>query len=331
MAQNPKVSYKRAPSAELLKLLIPGGDLSWLVDLGKEPFVEHQHDVHFRGNEIHVYRDGARLIRAKWLTNLRKVDISADKKYMDETCVEGFFDRHSVSYTFNKEFQGNCAIYLCGVDISSNQKGKEGAIQMKWSRLDKWPWVPFDRECRLSHQSMEYKGEVEERIAKDVDGALCELKEIYKAHDSLKGSARWAKPAISGGQIDQLVVDDEGRLVLLELKDGSNKNKGIYYAPFQLLQYIWRWHNAIEESPSLWGDLQALIDSRKNVGLTRKGAPKLAGGIRAAVGFGHDIPTAKIKERYKKVLGIVNQHLPSGVDPIETWYWSKNGPHCLSW
>ena len=74
-----------------------------------------------------------------------------------------------------------------------------------------------------------------------------------------------------------------------------------------------------------------MIDARKKVGLTPKDVSNFKGGIRAAVGFGNDVPTAKTKERYKKVLKIVNEHLPTGVGPIETWAWSDNGPYRLSW
>ena len=331
MTDKPKVSYKRAPSKELLELLVGDGDLSWLIDLGKEKIAGYHHDVHFRGKEIHVYRDGARVVKAEWFTSLKKVDVSADKKYMNETCVEGFFGRHEVGDTLSGGFKDKLKCYLDKVDIASNQKGKEGAVQTKWSRLEMCPWTPLDRECRLSHQSMTYKEEVEERIAKDVDGALRELKKIYRDHDNLKGAARWAKPAIAGGQIDQLAVDDEGRLVLLELKDGSKNNKEIYYAPFQLLQYVWRWHNALQESPSLLCDLQELIRARQQVCLISSDVLDLTGCIKPAIGFGCDIPTAETKNRYKKVLEIVNCYLPPDVPHIETWAWKDGRPCKLDW
>lgn len=328
MPDKPKVSYKRAPSKELLKC---GGDLSWLIDLGEEKTAGYHHDVHLRGKEIHVYREGARAVKVEWFTSLKKVEISADKKYIVETCIEGFFGRHMVRDTLSRGFNDKLKCYLRKVDIASNQKGKEGAVQTKWSRLKRWPWTPFDRECRLSHQSMEYKGEVKERITRDVDGAFCELKKIYRDHDHLQGRARWAYPHIGGGQIDQLAVDDEGRLVLLELKDGLKRNMGIYYAPFQLLQYVWRWHNALKESPSLLYDLQNLIKAREEVRLMPNHIPDLTGTIRPAVGFGCDMPTAETKNRYKEVLKIVNCHLPPGIPNIETWAWKDGRPYKLNW
>ena len=96
----------------------------------------------------------------------------------------------------------------------------------------------------------------------------------------------------------------------------------MYYAPFQLLQYVWEWHSALK---AVQGDLQKMIDARKRVGLTPQDVPDLTGGIRVAVGFGHDTPGGDTKPRYKKVLDIVNQHLPSGVGPIETWKYTDAG------
>ena len=68
MANTPRVSYKRAPSDELLKLLMPGGDLSWLVDLGKKEVADYHHDVHFRSrDEVHVYRGLTMILSIKRL------------------------------------------------------------------------------------------------------------------------------------------------------------------------------------------------------------------------------------------------------------------------
>ncbi len=51
--------------------------------------------------------------------------------------------------------------------------------------------------------------------------------------------------------------------------------------------------------------------------------------MRAAVGFGLDKRTDEVKHRYNRVLGIVNEHRPHGVDPIETWEYLDSGPRQL--
>ena len=111
--------------------------------------------------------------------------------------------------------------------------------------------------------------------------------------------------------------------MLLELKDASKRTSEVYYSPFQLLQYIWEWHGALEE---VRADLQAIIDARVAVGLTPQGVAPLTGGIRAAVGFGPDCRTPEVKRRYNKVLKVANCHLPPGVAAIETWEHTIHGP-----
>ena len=126
MANTPRVSYKRAPSKELQGLLMPGGDLSWLVELGKREVAGYQHDVQFRGKEIHVYRDGARLIKAKWVSSYGKVELLADDRYMSEACIRGFFGRHNVADTMSKEFQEALKKYLGDVKELINARKQLG-------------------------------------------------------------------------------------------------------------------------------------------------------------------------------------------------------------
>ena len=90
--------------------------------------------------------------------------------------------------------------------------------------------------------------------------------------------------------------------------------------PFQLLQYAWEWHGALEE---VRADLQELIDARLSVGLTPAGIARLTGGLRAVVGFGTDNRTDEVRRRYGMVLDIVNRYLPPRVAPLETWEHTK--------
>ena len=65
--------------------------------------------------------------------------------------------------------------------------------------------------------------------------------------------------------------------------------------------------------------MQELIDARVELGLTPRPVPRLTGGVRAAVCFGRDDRSAAVKDRYDRVLEVVNRHLPPGVPDIETW------------
>ena len=121
-----------------------------------------------------------------------------------------------------------------------------------------------------------------------------------------------------GGEVDQLAIDREGRLAVIELKDAAAAAQNAYYAPLQLLQYVWEWHEALAVEDVLTG-VQALIDARVELGLTPRSVPRLTGGIRPVVGFGPDRRSDEVKRRYRDVLEVVNRHLLRHVPRIETW------------
>ena len=120
--------------------------------------------------------------------------------------------------------------------------------------------------------------------------------------------------------------------MLIELKDGSSSSPAsVFYAPFQLLQYVWEWYAALG---AVWDDLRKLFDARVALGLTPQNAPRLNGGIRAVIGFGRGVYSGaarsdRVKRRYRRVLDVANEHLPPGVGPIETWEITDTGPRRL--
>ena len=307
--------YNRAPSPHLQELLMPGGPLSWLVELNERKISGRAFDVHFRsGGEVHVYHGGTRLLkveRLKWPKGY--VTLTANDEYKKQPCAKGLFRRRRID---DPKLREAAEAYLRDVKIGPRWTEGEGAIQMLWSRVTK-PWTPFDREAVLGGASTQHQ-----QTAK-VDAALDELMDIYTAHQHAAGRKRWAKPKKSGKEVDQLAVDSDRRLVLIEIKDASNRTAEVYYAPFQLLQYIWEWHGALG---AVGADLHKLIDARVAVGLTPPGVTRLTGGIRAAVGFGPDSRSNEVRRRYGIVLGIVNKHLPPGVGPIETWSIAESVP-----
>ena len=112
-------------------------------------------------------------------------------------------------------------------------------------------------------------------------------------------------------------------------EDGSKRSSEVYYAPFQLVQYVWESHAALG---AVRANLQKLIDARVVLGLAPEDTPQLKGCIRAVVGFGGESGAARsdeVKRRYCKVLSVVNEHLPPGVGPIETWEIADTGPRRL--
>ena len=310
----PAPVYNRAPSKELEALLSPGGFLEPVVRLAKQKVGGNHHDVHFRRNdEVFVYRGHSAVLRIRRYKRIGGLTVTADKKYRSTPFSEGIFGR----WTLNESgFEESLFDYLSGVDVSGSLTLGEGDIQVRWSRVTE-PWVPFDREAVLSYADYAMG---EERNNATRFGP------VNEARAELEKSG-WAKLPRRGRELDQLAVDLVGRLVLLELKDGSKNDAEVYYSPLQLLQYIWEWHTALE---AVRGDLQSVIDARVAVKLTPQDVPHLTGGIRPVVGFGLETPNGDTKLHYEEVLGVINQHLPDGVEPIETWAFTNSGPTRLA-
>ncbi|MCY4441905.1 MAG: hypothetical protein OXE53_17065 [Deltaproteobacteria bacterium] len=318
--QNAKVCYERAPSDELRKLLMPGCLLAPLIELIDRQIGDLKLDVHFRSDDcIHVYLGLTAVVKLR----LRKrggLTVTADKYYRDCARDPQFFRRvwSDADPAFGKALDDYLKHLQDKNIVHPRHTRKEGTVQLSWSRVTQ-PWTPFDREARLKYESLKHRDETMKTFG-GVNDAFDELELIAKS-----AKTRWARLKKTGAKVDQLAVDSDGRLVLIELKSGST---GEYYVPFQLLQYVWEWHNALDTSPKLWEKLQTLLKARENVGLIPKLKPSLtrAKGIRAAVCFGPDKRTETVKERYLTVLDIVNKrrHLPAGVQAIETWTLNKH-------
>ena len=289
--------YDRAPSPELLKHLRPNGLLEPLLSLANESTGGVGLDLHFRCNdEIHVYCGMTRILMAKCLWG-RDVRITAHRTYASQSCARDLFRTWRVG---EPGFSQALMTYVRGVQVGTRWTKAEGAIQMQWSRVRK-PWIPFDREVVL-------EGQADASAFPKVAAALADLTAVAASHG-------WAAPKPGATELDQLGVDTCGRLVLIELKDASKSAADLYYAPFQLMQSMWVWHDALD---AVRDGAQALIDARVSVGLTPC-VPRICGDIRAVVGFGHDVRSPEVRRRYGVVLNVVNEHLPRGVPAIEVW------------
>ena len=289
--------YDRAPSPELQKLLQRGEFLEPLLSLANENTAGVGLDVHFRRNdEIHVYCGMTRLITAQALWG-GDVKVAAHKTYASQSCAKDLFRTWRTGETgLNKAL----TTYIRSVKIGPRWTKAEGAVQMQWSRVHK-PWVPIDREVVLERQA-------EAMSFPKVRLAFGELTKIAKRD-------RWEAPKAGSVELDQLAVDSRGHLVLIELKDASKRTGDVYYAPFQLLQYVWVWHDALD---LVRDGVQALIEARVAVGLTPR-VRGISGGIRPVIGFGRDLRSPEVKRRYEIALKIANNCLPRCVPKIELW------------
>ena len=297
-------SYGRAPSDELKALLSPGGFLAPLVGLTHRRVNGLELDVHLRVNdEVQIYCGLTRVLNVRRNKN-GTVRVSAHQTYSRQDCAKAILRR----WHADEADAFGCALdsYLDSVNVSESHTAREGAVQTMWSGVEN-PWIPFDREVVLTYRSRQESAEA--RKFTKVESARIELEGIAESY-------QWAEPPNAGREVDQLAIDREGRLVIAELKDASASPASVFYTPFQLLHYAWEWHNALEEVRS---GLQELIDARVELGLTPNPVPRLTGGLRAGVCFGSDGRSDEVKDRYDRVLAVVNRHLPPLVPPIETW------------
>ena len=229
---------------------------------------------------------------------------SQSRKNSPQRCGEFLRDWDVKDSSFTKALRR----YLEQVCVNIRHVKGEGSVQLVWSRVNADHWVPFDREIRLENR--------EGRRYEKLERAFAELKTLWRNHSSERGKGRWKEPTKTAVKLDQLAVDQEGRIVLIELKSGKTRD---YYAPFQLLQYLWEWHGALQSSPNLLEDVNGLLNARVEAFLTPKPKTWPTGRFRAAVGLGLEERSDEVKRRYGEVLDIVNGNLPDGVGDIETW------------
>ena len=328
-------SYERTPSQRLRVLLKANGFLASLLEKRARNGIGLE--LHLRrGNEAHLYCGLTCLVKSG-LSRDGEVWVKSHTTYATQECASQLIrpgratlvDRDDyLRDVWNVDEPGFARAldsFLDVVEIDPRQR-KEGAIQARWA-LVREPWIVFDKEAALSYPSERARAvQMADAFRPAVDEARDRLRAVALSRRSLLNSRQhWAMPPTPKTRLklDALAVDPEGNLVLLEIKDGSGSSAEIYYAPFQLLQNVWEWHRAL---PVVRNSVQELLNARMELGLTPGGVPRVAGGIRAVVGFGEDERSAPVRRRYLEVLGIVNSLLPPGVSPIETWAMENGKP-----
>ena len=262
-------------------------------------------DVQLRAkDEVHVYCGLTRLMVVRQSVD-GSVVVTADPAFRRQDRDASFFKEWNG--TESNEFKEALKAYLDEVKVCLSHTAREGKVQSLWSKVTQ-PWISFDREAVLGGRRKQ---------SQELRAARAELEGLAASQSkSAEPKGQWSPPPARGREADQLAVDADGRLVLLELKDASSGSASVYYTPFQLLYYVWEWHDALG---CVRRRLQDLIDARVALGLNPGPVPGIAGGIRAAVCFGEDLRTKEVRRRYELGIDVANRHLPPCVPLIETW------------
>lgn len=294
--------YARAPSPPLLGLLAPGALLAPL--LKSRIVAGCALDVQFREDDtVTVYCGRTALVRATLVDG--GVRVHADPSYMAQRCGQALFRDWRPD---EPGFEAALETWLDGARIDDSFVTREGALQAAWATCTE-PWSPIDREAVLGYEAT--AAQAQGRDFRDVKLARAEVASLQKI-------GRWS-PLPEGTtpvKLDLLAVDGEGRLVLMELKDTSSTSAGVYYAPLQLLQYLYEWQAHL---PEVRADLDRIVEARKACGLAPRDLPLLSGVLRPVIGMGRDGRSVEVRGRFQQVLTIANRRRPRGTAPIEVW------------
>ncbi|MCB9684393.1 MAG: hypothetical protein H6738_05700 [Alphaproteobacteria bacterium] len=294
------VRYDREPGEPLIELLEDGAFLAPL----RRPWsvAGVPLDLQFRErDEVHLYCGLTRLVTAR--RGRGGIRLTASPTYTRQACAHGLFRTWVVD---ERGFDDALRTYLSGVVVDARWVKKEGLVQASWMALQE-PWVTLDREAVLGRSS----GEARER-ALDVDA----VRAAHAAVDALSVERGWKRPPAPKGanELDQLAIDDAGRLVLVELKDARSSE--VVTAPLQALRYAWEWHEALD---AVLPSLRALAAARRRLHLMPQGTPELTGALRAVIAWGEGSPSAEVLRRSLAVKQVVDGHLPPGIGEVEVW------------
>lgn len=343
--------YNRAPSSQLATQLARNEPFRTVLE---ELTVNGDAlDVQFRVNdEVKLYAGGTCPLIVRFFKDEGLVEFDADGRAYrgpyekDHLSRDGFFGKrwdprepslHSAirKYIAHEVVTGTCRPH----------QDKEGRIQTRWAGLrDGKPWAPLDREAVIGYRNMAERNGAWEKaktICQDAWRTLPSEHGPWAASPlsraaTVKGAVQALKQS---RELDQIAVDEQGNLVLIELKDASAKGaSSTYAAPLQLLQYVHEWHLAAQDA-EFRRQLQALVDAKRQLGFLQglpAGIPTFENGIclRPVVAFG-DYFSAREHERQRKfeaALRHVNggsgtRFLPEGVMPVEAWYFRDGVPH----
>jgi len=257
--------YNRTLDDSFSKLFEPQGELRWLIE-----FVKSRDDLDIligrndKSQFLSVYRGLTRIISICPTKKPKQIKLYACDRY--KNIIPLLFGIKDLSYNFQKELE------LLLVKIN-NDKGleryynnkKEGYYQNILSRkygidyTEEDDFIIVDKESVIGYSDTPEK----ERLFKPLQNQYKNIQAKISKIDPIRYGKDLSKKHI-GNELDFLAVDNNGNILLIELKDGSNTS-GIYLCPLQIGLYTELFENL--DKNKFHEDLNSMIQQKKKIGL----------------------------------------------------------------
>lgn len=297
--------YHRAPSELFFKTLLPNGPLHFLLQPWNVQGLPL--DLQFRENDtIQLYCGLTSLLSLSLRGPL--LTPQASNTYRQQPCAIPFFKSWNLG---DPQMEPVLQHYLQHVQVEARWIRSEGKVQSDWSRIQT-PWLPIDREAVIG-----YENQQQQQSARTSP-------ELLLAFQAVEAFG-WAKPGVVGAELDQLAIDEEGRLVLLELKDAAASK--VYLAPLQLLAYVIEWSKGRE---MVREGVNRLVQKKRQLGLCGAQTKEWSGALRPVVAFGEDLRSQEARRRTEIIQKLVDSFLPEGSVPLEIWCLQGGVPRRIS-
>lgn len=298
--------YDRTVSPALIDELRPDGRFGYLAELTRK---QHLADLQLRG-----YPTTTRCWATLYVGLTKVLDVHENKgmfrlagKLSDEAWDPAWAQPHPAAW-FDHE---RIAKYVWGAIGNVDARfTNEGAVQAMLCTRASPLFSVIDREAVVGFTNTAERQAIHNAL-QDPLVAAC-------VPDAV---ASWFKPKRFGGELDLLAVDDEGRLLVVEVKPAS-ATSGITWAPFQATFYarlFSAW--ADEVGPASTAALESMLRQRVELRLTRDPLRPLRQPLEVvpvvAIGGLHDPSKEALKRMWQVQHALL--HAGCGSVALEVW------------
>jgi hypothetical protein len=171
-----------------------------------------------------------------------------------------------------------------------------------------------DREAVLGHVNSAVRSATTDPVEIALNEALSAADNGEPWWPTARGKVKF------GGELDVLAVDDEGRLLAVEVKP-ANAVAGIAKSPAQVALYATLWSTWLTETDYSTEVLQGMLDQRARLGLGRAGPLVPPETVVPVVALGPGKLSKEALPRLRQVAQAIQPVLQArpSVAPLELW------------